>query len=72
VTRGKVIVTGSVILLSSASHLQMRGVGGYASDFKNEIARLKAEFRGGVIVIPGICILMGGSDDKGAIRGATG
>jgi hypothetical protein len=50
----------------------MRGVGGYASDFKNEIARLKAEFRGGVIVIPGICILMGGSDDKGAIRGATG
>jgi hypothetical protein len=29
------------------SHLQMRGVGGYASDLENEVARLKAVLGGG-------------------------
>jgi hypothetical protein len=53
ITRCKVIATGSVILLASATHLQMRGVGGYAADLENEMARLKAVFRGGVIVLPG-------------------
>ena len=46
-TRGRGIPTGSVILLCSASHLQMRGVGGYMDDLRNENERLMAISRGG-------------------------
>jgi uncharacterized membrane protein YgcG len=67
-TRGRGIPTGSVILLCSASHLQMRGVGGYMDDLRNENERLMAISRGGVICLSGIPVLSGGCSDSTAIR----
>jgi hypothetical protein len=67
-TRGRGIPTGSVILLCSASHLQMRGVGGYMADLRNENERLMAISRGGVICLSGIPVLSGGCSDSTAIR----
>ncbi len=47
ITRGKGFPTGSLILLTSVSHLQMRGLSGYAFDLAEEMNRLGAIFRGG-------------------------
>ena len=68
VTRGEGLPTGSAILLFSASHLQMRGVGGYMFDMADEMGRLNAIFRGGVVCVPGVPILLGGCEDKTLIR----
>ncbi len=68
-TRGRGFPTGSVILLCSASHLQMRGVGGYMADLRNENERLMAISRGGgVICLSGVPVLSGGCSDSTAIR----
>jgi hypothetical protein len=63
-TRGKGIPMGSVVLISSVTHLQRRGVGGYATDLANEIGRLSAILRGGAICLPGVPILVGGCEDR--------
>ncbi len=47
VMKGKGIPTGSVALLCSVAHLQMRGVAGYMSDLGVEIERIGSVFRGG-------------------------
>jgi hypothetical protein len=45
--RGRGVPAGSVILLSSASHLQMMGVAGYMVDLGREFERLGSTFGGG-------------------------
>ena len=47
IMRGNGVPAGSVILLSSVSHLQMRGVAGYMADLGAELARVGNSFRGG-------------------------
>jgi hypothetical protein len=66
--RGRGVPAGSVILLSSASHLQMMGVAGYMVDLGREFERLGSTFGGGVIGIPGVPVLLGGCDDSTAVR----
>jgi hypothetical protein len=68
VMKGKEIPTGSVALLCSVAHLQMRGVAGYMTDLGVEIDRIGSVFRGGVICLPGIPILIGGCGDGTAVR----
>jgi hypothetical protein len=58
--KGKEIPAGSVALIFSAAHLQMRGVAGYMADMGVEVARINSTFRGGVVTLPGIPILLGG------------
>jgi hypothetical protein len=67
-TRGKEIPTGSVILLFSASHLMLRGVAGYMADFMEEVGRINAVFRGGLICSHGIPILSSGIKDSTLAR----
>jgi hypothetical protein len=67
-TRGKEIPTGSVILLFSASHLLLRGVAGYMADYMEEVGRINAVFRGGLICSHGIPILSSGIKDSSLVR----
>ncbi len=46
-TRGKSIQAGSVIMLFSTAHLQMRGVAGYMADLCGELNRIHSVFKGG-------------------------
>jgi hypothetical protein len=46
-TRGKEIQAGSVIVLFSTAHLQLRGVAGYMADLSNELGRLASIYGGG-------------------------
>ncbi len=55
-TRGKSIQAGSVIMLFSTAHLQMRGY------------RIHSVFKGGVVCIPGVPILLGGCDGPFVVR----
>jgi len=64
----KGIPTGSVVVLGSATHLQMRGVGGYAFDLAGEMDRLNKRFKGGLVIMPGVPIFMGGTNDRTVIR----
>jgi len=66
--KGKGLPVGSVALIFSASHLQMRGVAGYMKDMEGEVGRINAAFRGGVVCLPGVPILLGGCEDGTAIR----
>ena len=45
--KGKGIPVGSVALIFSAAHLQMRGVAGFMMDMEGEVARIHAAFGGG-------------------------
>jgi hypothetical protein len=67
ITRGG-IPTGSVVLISSLAHLQMRGLGGYVFDLAAEMDRLNKRFQRGVVVFPGVPIMMGGTKDQSAVR----
>jgi hypothetical protein len=68
VMKGREIPTGSVALLCSVAHLQMRGVAGYMTDLGVEMEKIGSMFRGGVICLPGIPILIGGCSDGTATR----
>jgi hypothetical protein len=46
----------------------MKGVAGYATDMADAIGYLTGKFRGGVVVLPGVPVLMGGTDDETVIR----
>ena len=63
VTQGKDLPPGSALVIFSASHLLMAGMGGYLSDLAGEMARIDHVFRGGVISVPGIPVLLGGTSD---------
>jgi hypothetical protein len=49
----------------------MRGIAGYMADLATELARLNNAFRGGIVSLPGIPILLGGCRDRTAIRAIT-
>jgi hypothetical protein len=60
---GRDFPAGSVVVLASASHLTLHGVGGYIPDLAVEFTRNEKKFRrggGGVICYPGVPILGGG------------
>ena len=67
-TQGKNIPAGSVLLIFSATHLLMEGLGGFMEDLVTEIRRLESIFGGGVIPIPGIPVFLGGCNSKEVIR----
>jgi hypothetical protein len=46
----------------------MRGVAGYMTDLGVEMERIGSVFRGGVICLPGIPILIGGCEDGTTTR----
>ncbi len=67
--KGKGIPAGSVALIFSAAHLQMRGVAGFMMDMEGEVARIHAAFGGGgMVCLPWVPILLGGCEDGTAIR----
>jgi hypothetical protein len=59
-TRGFIVPAGSVVALSSASHLAWVGAAAYAQDFVAARARLRAAFRNGIEVVHGVPVLLGG------------
>jgi hypothetical protein len=55
-TRGFIVPSGSVVVLSSASHLAWVGAAAYARDYIAARLKLRAAFRGGIEVLHGISI----------------
>jgi hypothetical protein len=60
ITKGRDFPAGSVVVLASASHLTLHGVGGYVPDLAVEFNKIEKKFRGGVICVPGVPVLGGG------------
>ncbi len=52
----------------SASHLLLRGVAGYMADYMEEVGRINAVFRGGLICAHGIPILSSRIKDSSLVR----
>jgi len=65
---GREIPAGSVLLIFSASHLMLRGLPGYIQDLTDQLEKLDRISRGGLISIPGVPILIGGTQDRFATR----
>jgi hypothetical protein len=61
--RGFSVPAGSVLVLTSASHLAWVGPGAYAQDFMAARQKLRATYRGGVEIIHGIPLLVSGVSD---------
>jgi hypothetical protein len=68
ITRGHNIPAGSVVVVFSATHLLMEGLGGYVEDTVKGLNKLDAIFRGGIIAIPGIPVLLGGCKSSELLR----
>jgi len=68
VTKGKIVPAGSVVVLFSASHLQMSGLSGFIADLCSEVNRVERVFRGGVIGFPGVPVFLSGCADRGLTR----
>jgi len=68
VTRGHSIPKGSLIVLSSAVHLADVGTACYVSDLQKSIGKLSSVYRGGVVVLPGVSVCLGGTDDPSLVR----
>ncbi len=51
-------------MIFSATHLMMRGLTGYVSDMSSELSRLDRIFRGGLLSLPGIPVLLGGCGES--------
>jgi hypothetical protein len=62
--RGKSLPAGSTVVLFSTTHLLMRGLSGYVADLSNEMNRLDRVFRGGILSMPGIPVLIDGCDNR--------
>ena len=58
--KGRELPAGSTVVIFSATHLMMRGLTGYVSDMSSELSRLDRIFRGGLLSLPGIPVLLGG------------
>ncbi len=52
ITKGRDFPAGSVVVLASASHLTLHGVGGYIPDLASEFSRIEKKFRGGGDLCP--------------------
>jgi hypothetical protein len=59
-TRGFIVPAGSVVTLSSASHLAWVGAAAYAQEYVAARGRLRASFRKGIEVVHGVPLLVGG------------
>jgi hypothetical protein len=62
--RGFCVPAGSVLVLTSASHLARVGPGAYAQDFMAARQKLRAAYRGGMEIIHGIPLLVCGVSDS--------
>jgi hypothetical protein len=62
--KGRELPAGSTVVIFSATHLMMRGLSGYVSDMSTELSRLDRIFRGGLLSLPGIPILLGGCGEQ--------
>jgi ribosome-associated protein YbcJ (S4-like RNA binding protein) len=68
-TRGCVIPAGSIVMLSSLTHLADVGVSAYTEDLCAGYAKINRVFRGGLVVLPGLVFPPpGGFVDPGLIR----
>jgi hypothetical protein len=61
--RGFAVPAGSVLVLTSASHLAWVGAGAYAQDFLATRQKLRAAYRGGVEVLHCIPLLVSGVNE---------
>jgi len=68
VFRGKEFCAGSVVVLASASHMQLHGVGGYILDLADCFKKIGRIFGGRVFCVPGVPVLIGGSDDPFLVK----
>ena len=59
---------GTVVVISSLSHLSRVGTAAYAEDMVRSVARFKEAYGGAVRVVHGFPVIAGGLDDQSAIR----
>jgi hypothetical protein len=59
---------GSVIVLASAAHLFVEGLAAYAESMVDQLNKIGRIFRGGVVGLPGMPVLVGGADCPEAVR----
>jgi hypothetical protein len=62
------IQQGSIILISSVSHLAISGLGAYATDMADVIRKIKSRLEGVVESFPIVPLLPGGCDDQSLTR----
>jgi hypothetical protein len=62
--KGRELPAGSTVVIFSATHLMMRGLSGYVADMSSELSRLDPIFRGGLLSLPGIPVLLGGCGES--------
>jgi hypothetical protein len=68
ITKGFAILAGTVLLLSSVSHMATVGTSEYAADFVRANIRIREALTGGARVLHGIPFLIGGTGNILAIR----
>jgi hypothetical protein len=68
IVKGIEIKDGTVILLSSATHLGHAGIEVYANELRRVIGKFGEIFGQSVTVIPGIPVFLDGSDDSALAR----
>jgi hypothetical protein len=67
-TRGCVIPAGSVILVSSLTHLADVGISAYTADLCAFATKISRVFQGGITVLPGLPYPPAGVADPGLVR----
>jgi hypothetical protein len=70
-TKGFSVPAGSVVVLTSASHLARVSTAAFARDFVREGGRLVNAMGGGIELVHGFPILLSGTDDAALIRSLT-
>jgi hypothetical protein len=71
-TKGCCIPTGTVVLISSLSHLADVGLTAYTEDINLAVIKLNRVFRGGLVVLPGLILPPGGMGNSVLIRELAG
>jgi hypothetical protein len=59
---------GSVVVLSSAAHLATEGLAAYTEAMVAQLNRLGKTFRGGVVGVPGLPVMLNGSNSPELVR----
>jgi hypothetical protein len=67
--RGHDVPIGTVVVLSSLSHLGRVGTAAYAGDVVRAIGRIRGAYGVGVRVVHGFPLVVGGLEDKSTVRG---
>jgi hypothetical protein len=67
-TKGFTVLAGTVLLISSASHMAAVGTAEYAAAFVRARVRVGKTFTNGVRVLHGLPLLLGGTGNTPAIR----